>query len=487
MGNTIRFTGLSSGLDTESVVKAIMTPYQTKIDTIKQNTTLAEWRKDAYKEMSLKIKNFRDNAVSKLKYASTLNQSKVTMSQEGAIKVDTSKYTTDATHRVHVKSLAEQANVKVSTIRDNNNQKLTADSKISEIKGMPTSGDITLNGKTFTFNENTKISELTSALNSEEVSVKFDESVGAFLINTVKTGSEQKIELSSSDPSILTAMGVKDLVNGNYTSEGKNAIIVYNDGLEFESQSNYIEVNGLSFTAQATTSQAVTINITKDIDSMVNTIKDFVTEYNSLLEEIDTRLNADSASGYKPLTDEEKEAMTDKEIELWESKIKKSLMRKDDSLKNINSVLRGIMSTDYSKKYSDDSKDNTVSDASCSMLFHIGINSTGWKDKGKLTVDEEKLRTALTENGDGVVDLLTTITNRIDRELTKLSSSTETRSYGQYFGDKIQTNNIATYKKNLITAQERYDKLENMYYKKFTAMEKAMSKMNSQSSLFSSL
>ena len=73
MGNTIRFTGLSSGLDTESIVKAIMTPYQTKIDKINKNQTLAEWRKDAYKEMSTKIQNFRNNALSKIKYASALN------------------------------------------------------------------------------------------------------------------------------------------------------------------------------------------------------------------------------------------------------------------------------------------------------------------------------------------------------------------------------------------------------------------------------
>ena len=49
------------------------------------------------------------------------------------------------------------------------------------------------------------------------------------------------------------------------------------------------------------------------------------------------------------------------------------------------------------------------------------------------------------------------------------------------------TTQISENEQKLSNAQEKYDKLETMYYKKFTAMETAMNKMNSQSSLFSSL
>ena len=61
-------------------------------------------------------------------------------------------------------------------------------------------------------------------------------------------------------------------------------------------------------------------------------IKGFFTEYNTLIKEMDSLYNADSAKGYEPLTDDEKEAMTDKEIEKWEEKIKKALLRRDDTV-----------------------------------------------------------------------------------------------------------------------------------------------------------
>lgn len=480
MGNTIRFTGLSSGLDTESIVKAIMTPYQTKIDKINKNQTLAEWRKDAYKEMSTKIQNFRNNALSKIKYASTLNKSKVEMSQEGAIKVDTSNYTEDGTHKIQVTQIAEKATVKVNTIRDTAGNKLTSDSKISEIAGMPASGDITINGRTFRFDSNTKISDLEDVLSTDDINVKFDASAGAFLINSKETGISQKIEISSTDSKVLTAMGIQGVsANGVYSCQGKNAEITYNDGVNISSESNDIEVNGLKFTATATTTQPVTVTISKDIDGMVEAITDFVKEYNTLLEEINSKVSVDSAKGYEPLTDEEKEAMTEKEIEKWEEKIKGAIFRNDSTLKDLGSMLRQATTNDYSK--------SDGLNKECSMLVQLGISSSNWSERGKLTVDEKKLRAALTDNGDDAISLLTTMANNIEQELNKRSTSTEFRSYGQYFSDKVQTDNIAQYKKDIITAQAKYDKLESMYYKKFTAMETAMNKMNSQSSLFSSL
>ncbi len=480
MGNTIRFTGLSSGLDTESVVKAIMTPYQAKIDKLNQSQTLAEWRKEAYKEMSKKIQDFRDKGISKIKYAATLNKAKVEMSQEGAIKVDASTYMGNGTHKIQVNQVAEAAVVSAKTIKAENGSKLTKESLVSDIKGMPDNGKFSINGVVIEFDENTTIADLEAQVTNklkaagEDINFKFDTSSGAFLINSNTTGASQKITLDDGGTGTLSAMGVSA---GTY--EGKNAEVIYNGGINIESETNDIEVNGIKFTVLSETEKPVTVGITKDIDGMVEAITSFVNEYNSLLTEINGKLTVDSAKGYAPLTDEQKEAMTEKEIEKWEEKIKGALFRNDSTLKDIGSMLRTAASADYSKTNGLDSK--------CSMLAQLGISSSSWSERGKLTIDEKKLRATLEENSEGAISLLTTMANNIERELDKRSSSTDFRSYGQYFGDKLQTNNIAQYKKQIITAQEKYDRLENMYYKKFTAMETAMNKMNSQSSLFSSL
>ena len=484
MGNTIRFTGLSSGLDTESIVKAIMTPYQNKIDKHKKNKVLAEWRKDIYKEMSTKIQNFRNNAVSKLKYVGDLNKSKVTLSQEGAIKVDTNRYKEDGTHKIEVKQLAEAATVSVGTIKAQSGEKLTKGDLVTNIAEMGADGStiLNINGKNFDFKDKT-IAELEEAVKEElgdEISFKFDESVGAFLISSKKTGKNESIDLSGTDTRILNAMGVNANLANSYIYEGKNAEVLYNNSVTISSETNDIEVNGLKFTAIATTTTPITVTVSKDIDSMVEAVKNFVNEYNTLLEEINKKLSADSAKGYSPLTEDEKEAMSEKEIELWEGKIKDSLLRNDSTLEDLSGMLRNAMTTDYSK--TDDKLD-----ATCSMLAQLGISSTGWKDRGKLTINEEKLRKAISEKGDDVVSLVTTIANKIDKELNTRSKSTELRSYGQYFSDKIQTSNISNYEDEIVIAQNRFDRLEAMYYKKFTAMEKAMQQMSSQSNMFANL
>lgn len=499
MSNTIRFSGLASGMDTESIVKAILAPYQAKIDNLNKKSTLAEWKKDAMKEMSLKLLNFKDKTLSKIKSADSFKKSKVTLSKEGSIIIDTSATTTDGMHKVQVNQVAEAAVVKVTTIKSASGTTLTKDSLVSEIGGMPESGSFTINGVTIDFNKDTTIEQLETVANerlmaaNESVNFKFDASSGAFLINSNTTGKDQKITLEDGGTGVLSAMGIQASgTDGGgasiYEYTGKNAEITYNGGISLTSATNDIEINGLKFTALAKSDEPITVSVSKDIDAMVDSIKSFIEDYNTLLGDINTKLNADSAKNYQPLTKEEKEAMSDKEVELWEEKIKTSLFRRDSTLSDIATMLRGAAYNDYSNSETTESGE-LIADQSCSLLSQIGIGASSWTEKGKLTIKDEKvLREALAENSEGVGKLINTIATRMDKELRERSASVvDLRSYNQFFNDKVITKDISNYAKELISAQARYDKLENTYYKKFAAMESAINKMNSQSSLFSSL
>jgi len=75
-------------------------------------------------------------------------------------------------------------------------------------------------------------------------------------------------------------------------------------------------------------------------------VKNFVTKYNEILDELNTKYNAKSSRGYDPLTDEQKEAMSDDEIEKWETKIKDSLLRRDSTLNSIISTMTKFLA-DY--------------------------------------------------------------------------------------------------------------------------------------------
>ena len=195
---------------------------------------------------------------------------------------------------------------------------------------------------------------------------------------------------------------------------------------------------------------------------------------------MNTKLGADSAKGYEPLTQEEKDAMTDKEVELWEKKIKDSLLADNDTLSDIQGSIRGIMSADYT------GQDGISSD--CSMLRQIGLDSGGWKDRGKITIDEDKLKKAVLNNPDGVVNLISKVGTEMSKDLNERCKSIPgLRSYEQYFNDLTEDNNIRDYTKRIASEKSRYDRLENMNYAKFTAMEQAMQQMNSQSGLFAGM
>lgn len=99
---------------------------------------------------------------------------------------------------------------------------------------------------------------------------------------------------------------------------------------EFTSSTNNFNINGLTIKALATTAAGETLSINTDTDTqgLYDKIKDFLTQYNEIINEITSLYNADSAKGYDPLTDDEKSSMSDSEIEKWETKIKDAILRK---------------------------------------------------------------------------------------------------------------------------------------------------------------
>lgn len=135
-----------------------------------------------------------------------------------------------------------------------------------------------------------------------------------------------------------------DEAAAHYT-KGQNAEI-YLNGAKFTDSTNVFEINGLTFTALSATAPGETVTVTteQDTDGIYDMVKNFLKEYNSVINEMDKLYNADSAKGYEPLTDDEKESLSDSEVEKYEKKIKDALLRRDDNLSTVNSALQQIMS-----------------------------------------------------------------------------------------------------------------------------------------------
>lgn len=494
--NSIRFTGLASGLDTESMVKAMTMREQAKVDSSKQNKLLMEMRKEAYKDVSKAISDFHTKFASNVRLENSFNKVKTTNSNPTLVTINSG--TKSGTHTIsEISQLASVASITTSSTGK------TSDTKLEDVITFPTDGtDIILKVKD---GDTEKKLVLTKDMTLNDLSVRlgkampnsnvtYDDTTKSFFISSRKTGESQKLEMSvvngnidvdtgeitneSDNNDVLDKFG---LGSGNsVTATGGNAVFKYN-GLEVISETNTVNVNGISITINGTTvingidnGEKATINTEQDTDAMFNHVKEFVDEYNKLVNKLNGLVDAKPNKDYKPLTDEQKKEMSEEDIKLWNQKINDSLLSKDPTVKGILGDMREIMSSIVPE---------------VGMLSDIGIGSVSWQDKGVITINEEKLRKALDTDPDKVMKLFAGepggkgIADKLYESLdTHFKGISGVKTSLSVFNDTKLDNDITKEIENARKLQERLDRIQDMHYKKFTAMEKMLSSLNSQSS-----
>ena len=296
--------------------------------------------------------------------------------------------------------------------------------------------------------------------------------------NTITTVTANKI-----DPIGASTTAVRTI--------GEDSAIELN-GAKFTSNTNSYSINGLTISATALTgSQDVTITTGADVDGVYNMIKDFFSSYNTLMKGMDEAYNATSASGYEPLTDDEKDAMSDTEVDRWEAKIKASLLRKDATLGSVSSSLKSDMLSSFKI-------DGTSYSLSSFGIATLGYFSSGDNEKGVYHIagnsddtstsgNTDKLRAAIASDPETVVSFFTQLSTKVYTDLTnKMASSSISSAYTVY-NDKQMSTEYSEYKTKISDWEDKITDMEDSYYKKFTAMETALSALNSKSSSLSGL
>ncbi len=268
---------------------------------------------------------------------------------------------------------------------------------------------------------------------------------------------------------------------------GQDAQIELN-GAIYNSNTSTFQVNGLTIQANATTEPGEVISINTDVDAqgIYDTVKDFFKSYNELIKEMETLFNADSSKGYEPLTDDEKDAMSDKEVEKWEKKIKDSLLRRDSTLDSIMTAVKGAMMSTFEigdKKYSLSSFGIKTSNYFTSGenekgVFHID----GDKDDEKTKGNTDKLMAAIASDPEAVAEFFNKLSTKVYDTLTKKMSRSSLSSAYTIYNDKYMEKQQNNYKSQISKWEDRIKTMEDRYRKQFTAMEKALAKLNSNSS-----
>ncbi len=544
MSDLLRMTGMYSGMDTETIVSQLVKAKSTKVTNLKNEQKKLEWKQTAWQDLNSKIYNMYSKTLSNLRLTSAYSKKSTVSSDSTKVTVVASEGAVNGTQTLKVNKLAKSGYLtgakldgKTSTTTGTDGKDVTkvvnweTTDKLSEIDSNLTGKTISITTGSGTDAKTTDIeitadmtiNDLVAKFKDAGVNASFDTTNQRFFINSTGTGSAKNFTLTSDDSTALASLGLDPNttytdINGSKNScvkiEGQDAEIVLN-GATFVSDSNTFSINGLTINTLGVTDEEISLVTSTDYDGIYNTIKDFLTEYNDLINEMDKLYNADSARKYDMLTNDEKDSMTDDEVEQWEDKIKSALLRKDNSLYNVmNTLTTTMMDGYYENNLSDKQKKNMsaseisawykenggkkhyLSDYGIGTLSyfeaqdneHHAYHINGDADDEFTSTKEDKLKAAIAEDPEGTANFFATLCKTLYSKLDEtMSESTEYSSIYKVYNDKQLKKDYKDYTKKISDAEDELNDYEDRWYNKFSKMEVALSKLQSQTSSISSM
>lgn len=512
----IRMTGMVSGLDTDSIVKELVSAYSTKKEKYEKEQTKLGWKQEIWKSLNKEVNSFY-KSVGNLRFDSGYNTKKTTSSDSTKATFSASGNATVGTQKLHVLSTAQSGYLTGAEIKTAANEKVTTSTKLSDL-GV-TADEITFHvgpannsasgtTKQIKVGKDSTISDVVNQLKDAGLNANFDAGNRRFYLSSSDSGyaTDFNITADSSDTNSTTLLNALGLGKTAKKIDGSDAVIVLN-GVKYTSTTNNFSINGLSISVNGVTdkvddlekvdvdalddSKAVSISTTTDTQGIYDKIKDFLTSYNNIINKMTKLYNADSAKNYEPLTDDEKSQMSDSEVEKWETKIKDSLLRRDSNL----STIMNAMTTSMTKAISINGKNYSLSNFGISTLGYMNsaeneqnaYHIDGDEDDENTSGNKDKLMAALSSDPDTVIDFMKQLSTNLYTAIDKQMQRNSLRSRYSIYNDKEMTSQYTSYTKTIAEWETKISDKEDYYYKKFSKMETALSKLNSQTSSLSGM
>ena len=557
--------GLSgSGLDIESLVKMGMMNKQKQYDKMYQNEMKQEWLKEAYVGVYDSMKTFKNN-MTDFKLQSNMSAMNATSTNEDIVSVSANGAAAAMSHKVSVSKVASNAyimtgmngsspaeitfanssnpgknylmDVMYSDVQTTDNGDGTYSYKLNgsstSVNGSDVAIKLTLKDSsasnarthevTLTYDDiiqdKKTLSDLASAINKSEANIQagFDTANGSFSMYNKTSGEKNIINITAGNDDTATLLKNLHLASYNAQDNTLGAALSFNagtaveaakgtnaqatiDGKTYNLESNKITVAGVTynFNNVSEAGKTTTVNVSQDTDKIVDNVKKFVDMYNTMLDSLNDKLSEEKYSDYKPLTKEQEAEMTEEQIKKWNEKAKSGLLYNNSQVRTLVSDMREAL---YTPVDAVDSKYNSLS--------AIGITTT--TTKGHVTLDEDKLRKALTEDPDCVYQLFAS-----DQDSSYIAGSTNTNKLTAYEKKEdykntgvanrlynAMTDNMSIFENyagtskatddqsylgklisNMHTRMTSFQTLmksyENKLYDKYDAMEVALSKLGAQ-------
>lgn len=348
-----------------------------------------------------------------------------------------------------------------------------------------------INGTDFEFNKTDTLTTVINKVNSSSAGVRmsYSQSTDTFRFVSTTTGADSEINLEGEFLQAISGGGYKNVA-------GENAVFEVN-GQTLQRSSNIITIDGVKLELAATTNQAAEISVTQDTDKIVEGIKSFIDDYNSIVDTFYPMLLEKTNRDYPPLTDEQRKEMTENEIKLWEEKSKSGILRNDPIISNILSGMRTAL--------------NQRVEAAGLHLSQLGISTTAtYKDGGKLQFDaggEAKLREMIETRPDAVATFFNSTEKDANGKISGIGASikevlnTALKTTGEPKGTLVamagvassstDTNNslskqIAQIDDVITQLNSKLLKEENYYWRQFANLETSLAQLNSQASYLQS-
>lgn len=336
-----------------------------------------------------------------------------------------------------------------------------------------------------------KVAALTTSISSEQTKLDANKLVKELAAIKDTTSSEYQTALKNMVETVNSAHDLSS--NAQYNTKAKKVdgedAEIWLNGVQYTGSSSTFTINNLTIDALATTgNDEISITTSTDTQGIYDKVKDFLTEYNNIINEMTKLYNADSSKGYDPLTDDEKDSMSDKEIEKWETKIKDSLLRNDTTLSGVMSAMTTAMSQAVEingKKYSLSSFGiHTLGYLNAAENEQNAYHIDGDEDDTNTSGNADKLMKAISEDPDTIMQFMQNVTTNLYNAIGDKMKSTTLSSAFTIYNDKQMATQYTDYTKLIKEWETKISDKEDYYYKKFSSMESALAKLNStQSSL----
>jgi flagellar hook-associated protein 2 len=503
--STLRLTGMSSGLDTDSIISSLMKIEQLKLDRQLHARTKLQWKQEAIQGVKSDLTAF------KLDFLSVLGSGSITKSDAyNTYKVDVSGANSAAV------TLTAGLAASVGSITINKISKLAkgasatsagtvstsgaggtglSDTNATQLKDLDFAVPLTfdnndqisfeINGETFTFNNTDTLAKVLSTVNSNtnaNVTMTYSRLTDKFTIESKTTGKDSALTITNIAGNAFGSGGGAFGIEAGELKNGQDAELTIND-ISVTRSVNSFTIDGISYTLNKTSDSAIDAVVSRDVQPAVDRIKAFVEGYNKLVKKLGDMLSETKTTEekeYTPLTDAEKDelGLSDEEIEEWEAIAKKGILRNDSGIQNMLNSLRTAL---YER----------VADAGLSAA-DIGLKTGEYSLglKGQIVLDEDKLRAALDADPDRVMNVFTHTSDSTDSAVKYRESGIAERFSAiiSKYTDVYESSSLTSLTNSLSDINDRISLLEEkmlakeeQLYTKFAAMETALASLNSQS------